>query len=57
MDSGKSLKPFYCVARSKMEIICKNSQKDTVLQAISSIDDGGIIYVNQITTLIQINSK
>ena len=57
MDSGKSLKPFYCVARSKIEIICKNSQKDTVLQAISGMDDGGIIYVNQITTLIQLNSK
>lgn len=57
MGHGKSLKPFYCIPRSKIEIICKNSQKDTVLQAISSMDDGGIIYVNQITTLIQLNSK
>jgi len=56
-DSSKSFKPFYCIPRSKIEIICKNSEKDAILQAISAMDDGGIIYVNQITTLIQLNSK
>ncbi|CDI05509.1 hypothetical protein NITUZ_30201 [Candidatus Nitrosotenuis uzonensis] len=55
VDSGNSKHSFYTL-RSKIEIICKNSQKDTTIEAISGLDDGGIIYVNQLTTHIQLNS-
>ena len=60
MDTGNgSFRPSFCVPRSKIEIICKNSQKNTVLEAISanSEEESGIIYVNQLTPLIQINAN
>ncbi|HSA98061.1 MAG TPA: P-II family nitrogen regulator [Candidatus Nitrosotenuis sp.] len=57
IDSGKS-KPSFCAPRSKIEIICKNSQKDAILQAISGEDSGGgFIYVNQITPVITLNNQ
>ena len=57
MDFGKS-KPSFCAPRSKIEIICKNSQKDATLQAISDVDSGdGFIYVNQLTPVITLNSQ
>jgi nitrogen regulatory protein PII len=50
-------RPSFCVPRSKIEIICKTSQKDSILQAISGADEqGGLIYVNQLTTLINLNN-
>jgi nitrogen regulatory protein PII len=60
MDSDhKSPRPSFFVSRSKIEIICKNSDKDIILEAISGANpsDNGIIYVNQLTPLIQINAK
>ncbi len=57
MDSGKS-KPSFCTPRSKLEIICKTSQKDVTLQAISGEDSGdGFIYVNQLTPVITLNNQ
>lgn len=57
LDSSKS-KPSFCAPRSKIEIICKNSQKDAILQAISGEDSGGgFIYVNQITPVITLNNQ
>lgn len=55
----KSFRPSFCAPRSKIEIICKNSEKDIVLEAISGANpaDNGIIYVNQLTPLIQINTN
>lgn len=59
MDSdSKSSRPAFCIPRSKMEIICKNSQKDLVLEVISgSGEDDGIIYVNQLTPVITLNQQ
>lgn len=60
MDSDdKSFRPSFCAPRSKIEIICKNSDKDIILEAISGANpaDNGIIYVNQLTPLIQINTN
>lgn len=55
MNSGNC--PLFCVPRSQIEIICKTSQKDAALQAISGADEqGGLIYVNQLATLINLNS-
>lgn len=58
LDSGKAFKPSYCVPRSRLEIICKNSQKDIILEAISGTnkEQGGIIYVNQLTPVITLNN-
>jgi len=57
MDSGKS-KLSFCAPRSKIEIICKNSQKDATLQAISGGYSGdGFIYVNQLTPVISLNQQ
>lgn len=57
LNSGK-VKPSFCAPRSKIEIICKNSQKDAILQAISGEDpEGGFIYVNQITPVITLNNQ
>jgi nitrogen regulatory protein PII len=47
---------FYA-PRSTLQIICKNSQKDLVIEAISSGDDGGLIYVNHLTPIITLNQK
>jgi nitrogen regulatory protein PII len=58
MDSDHaSFRPSFCAPRSKIEIICKNSDKDIILEAISGANqaDNGIIHVNQLTPLIQIN--
>lgn len=59
MDSdSKSSRLSFCIPRSKIEIICKNSQKDLVLEVISgSGEDGGIIYVNQLTPVITLNQQ
>lgn len=60
MDSDHtSFRPSFCSPRSKIEIICKNSDKDIILEAISGANpaDNGIIYVNQLTPLIQINTN
>ena len=60
MDSDHtSFRPSFCAPRSKVEIICKNSEKDIILEAISGANpaDNGIIYVNQLTPLIQINAN
>ena len=60
MDSDHtSFRPSFCAPRSKIEIICKNSEKDIILKAISGANpaDNGIIYVNQLTPLIQINTN
>lgn len=60
MDSDHtSFRPSFCAPRSKIEIICKNSDKDIILEAISGANpaDNGIIYVNQLTPLIQINTN
>jgi hypothetical protein len=57
MDSGKS-KPFFCVPRSQIEIICKDSQKDAILEAISGAGaENGIIYVNKLTPVITLNQN
>lgn len=60
MDSDdESFRPSFCAPRSKIEIVCKNSEKDIILEAISGANptDDGIIYVNQLTPLIQINTN
>lgn len=60
MDSDdKSFRPSFCAPRSKIEITCKNSEKDIILEAISNTNpaDNGIIYVTQLTPLIQINTN
>jgi nitrogen regulatory protein PII len=60
-DSGiVSFRPSYCIPRSKIEVICKNSEKDTIIDAISNanygVNENGIIYVNQLTPHIQIRN-
>lgn len=57
-SDSKSFRPSFCVPRSKIEIICKNSQKELVLEAISgSGEKSGIIYVNQLTPVITLNQQ
>ena len=58
MNTGKS-KLYFCMPRSTLEIICKTSEKDAAVKAISGDDshDGGIIYVNQLTPIIELNNS
>lgn len=55
-NSKLSSSSFY-IPRSTLQIICKNSQKDLVIEAISSGDEGGLIYVNHLTPVITLNQK
>ena len=57
-SNSKSFRPSFCIPRSTIQIICKSSQKELVLEAISgSGEESGIIYVNQLTPVITLNQQ